>query len=81
MSKPSYFFFAKASRLFLLAFSFFFTAKAQELIPVSTLNSPYDEQSPVIVAQWGTVFHNRFSSGKYRGSDRLWGYLDEQKRQ
>jgi outer membrane protein OmpA-like peptidoglycan-associated protein len=48
MSKTSYFFFSKASRLFLLAFSFFFTARAQELIPLSILNSPYDEQSPVI---------------------------------
>ncbi|WP_194974913.1 OmpA family protein [Aquiflexum lacus] len=48
MCKPSYFYLSKASRLFLLAFSFFFTARAQELIPLSILNSPYDEQSPVI---------------------------------
>lgn len=48
MSIPSYFFFPKASRLFLLAFSFIFAAQAQELVPLSVLNSPYDEQSPVI---------------------------------
>ena len=48
MSTPSYFLFSKASRLFLLAFSFILAANAQQLVPVSVLNSPYDEQSPVI---------------------------------
>ncbi|WP_373494769.1 OmpA family protein [Aquiflexum sp.] len=48
MSKTSYSFFSKASRLSLLAFSFFFAVNAQELIPLSALNSPYDEQSPVL---------------------------------
>ena len=48
MSTPSYFLFSKASRLFLLAFSFILAANAQQLVPVSVLNSPDDEQSPVI---------------------------------
>lgn len=48
MSKPSYFFFTKASSLLLLAFSIFLSAGAQELIPLTVLNSPYDEQSPVV---------------------------------
>lgn len=68
MSKPSYFFFTKASRLFLLAFSFFFTAKAQELIPVSSLNSPYDEQSPVLSPNGELFFTIGFHPGNIGGA-------------
>jgi outer membrane protein OmpA-like peptidoglycan-associated protein len=67
MSIPSYFFFAKASRLFLLAFSFFFTAKAQEMIPISALNSPYDEQSPVISPNGELFFTIGFHPGNIGG--------------
>lgn len=42
-----YSFLKKASSLTLLAFSFFFSAIGQELIPLRELNSPYDEQNPV----------------------------------
>lgn len=38
---------SKASGLFLLAFSLFFIGHAQEIEPLKTLNSPYDEQHPV----------------------------------
>jgi len=67
MSKSSYFFFAKASSLFLLAFSFFFTANAQELIPISVLNSPYDEQSPVISPTGELFFTVGFHPGNIGG--------------
>ncbi|WP_373523852.1 OmpA family protein [Aquiflexum sp.] len=67
MSKTLYFFFSKASRLFLLAFSFFFTAKAQELMPLTVLNSPYDEQSPVVSLNGELFFTVGFHPGNIGG--------------
>jgi outer membrane protein OmpA-like peptidoglycan-associated protein len=48
-------FLIKASSLSLLAFSFFFSAMGQELIPLRELNSPYDEQNPVF-SPTGEIF-------------------------
>jgi outer membrane protein OmpA-like peptidoglycan-associated protein len=50
-----YSFLIKASSLNLLAFSFFFSALGQELIPLRELNSPYDEQNPVF-SPTGEIF-------------------------
>ncbi|SMD45184.1 Outer membrane protein OmpA [Aquiflexum balticum DSM 16537] len=52
-----YSFLIKASSLILLAFSFFFSALGQELIPLRALNSPYDEQNPVF-SPTGEIFYS-----------------------
>lgn len=67
MSKTPYFFILKASSVFLLAFSFFFTVQAQELIPLTVLNSPYDEQSPVISPNGELFFTVGFHPGNIGG--------------
>jgi outer membrane protein OmpA-like peptidoglycan-associated protein len=45
LSKTIY---SKASGFFLLAFFFFSAVKGQEISPLRPLNSPYDEQNPVV---------------------------------
>ncbi|MCH7400230.1 OmpA family protein [Belliella kenyensis] len=49
--------FLKASGIFLLAFSFATQSVAQEVVPLKVLNTPYDEQHPVVSPN-GELFYS-----------------------